>query len=212
MEVTTRSEGELCEKLKLIGLKGSGVQPYLNTLISIETINPARLSPCQRYVLLPELRKIEQLRWEIEKEYGWDILRLNGYLKVSYPPARTSHGVYIDFGDTVIDILPPVVEEYFTPFGELQMKINDGMHRVYLAYQMGIPINVAYVRGVTDFHPYYAHSLPRGFDDVEIREDLPEGYCKKFHVAKEHKRLFRDFNTQFSNIGESRPYSSKETT
>jgi len=191
-EIEVRSAGELCEKLRNVTLRGSTIPPYLNSFIRIETFNPRNLSPCQRYALLPELKKIEELRWEILREYGQDILQLNGYLKCHYP-------------DKTIDILPPVCEEYVTPWGELKAIINDGLHRVFLAYQMGIPVNVAYIRGVHPGYPYYAHMNPKGFDDIELIEEIPENYVKKFHVAKNHKELFRNFSSKFENVGDSRP-------
>jgi hypothetical protein len=208
-DISAKSAGELCEKLRQIKLRGGNTQPYLNSFISIETFDPAVLAPTQRYCLIKELKKIEQIRWDIMNEFGWDILQLSGYLQVVYLGARTSHGVPIDM-DKVIDILPPIVEEYIDYRGNIKLIINDGQHRCRLAYQMGLPINVAYVRGSNKSYPYYAYPLPRGWDDVELRETIPEGYVKKFHVAKDHKALYRNFNSEFENIGDSRPYDSTE--
>jgi hypothetical protein len=218
-EVNAKSKGELIEKLRHVTLRGSGVQPYLNSYISIETLDPRVLDPTQRYCLIGEIKKIEQLRWAIEYDYGFDILRLNGYLEVTYPERSITPDQLKDLGDlcpeepvTVpehqIDILPPVIEEYIDPFGKLHLIVCDGQHRCRLAYQMGVPINVVYVRGVHSGYPYYAHVLPRGWDDVELITNLTEGYVKKFHVQKNHKALYRDFNSVFSNIGDSRPYEA----
>jgi hypothetical protein len=214
-DVSTRSAGELCEKLSQITLRGGKTQPYLNSFISIETFDPAILAPTQRYCLISELKKIEQLRWEIMREYGWDILQLNGYLKVTYPEREEQlkgiHGTPdtpVKIESKIIDILPPVIEEFIDYRGNIKLIINDGQHRCRLAYQMGLPINVAYVRGSNKSYPYYAYPLPNGWADVELREDIPEGYVKKFHVAKDHKSLYRDFNSQFENIGDSRPYGT----
>jgi hypothetical protein len=217
-EVTTRSEGELCEKLRLIKLKGGTIQPYLNAHISIETLDPAILAPTQRYCLISELKKIEQLRWEIMSEYGWDILQLNGYLKVNYidtqsTPIESDGKQYtsqVKYYDRTIDILPPIIEEYIDYRGHVKLIIADGQHRCRLAYQMGLPINVAYVRGSNKSYLYYAYPLPNGWGDVELREEIEEGYVKKFHTVKDHKKRFRDYNTEFCNIGESRPYAPKQ--
>jgi hypothetical protein len=219
-EVSTKSSGELCEKLRKVTLRDRKTQPYANSFISIETIDPRKISPCQRYVLLPELRKIELLRWNIMDEYGWDILQLNGYLKVTYTEHPLSDKVMRELGDLapennvykekVIDVIPPVCEEFINDFGELKVIVNDGMHRIFLAYQMGVPINVVYVRGVNKHYPYYSYSLPRGFEEIEILDSISENYVKKFHVAKNHKALYRNFNSIFNNIGDSRPYTSEE--
>jgi hypothetical protein len=70
---------------------------------------------------------------------------------------------------------------------------------------MGLPINVVYVRGVSHHNPYYSYPNPNGWSDVELIEVLKEGYIKKFHVAQDHKKLYRDFNSVFENVGDSRP-------
>lgn len=216
-DIICGSAGELCEKLRQIKLKDGTTQPYLNSYISIEMLDPAVLAPTQRYCLISELKKIEQLRWDILHEYNWDILQLNGYLKVKYRLEKKADlsscgpgNRKVDEGweTKQIDILPPVIEEYIDSRGKVQLLINDGQHRCRLAYQMGVPINVVYVRGSNKSYPYYAYALPRGWDDVELITNLEEGYVKKFHVSKEYKRLYRDFNTQFNNIGDSRPYES----
>jgi hypothetical protein len=70
-------------------------------------------------------------------------------------------------------------------------------------------VNVAYVRGVNRSYGYYAHPLPGGWNDVQIIDRLEEGYIKKFHTVKDHRARFRDYNTEFENIGDSRPYEAK---
>lgn len=218
-DINCGSAGELCEKLRQIKLKDGKTQPYLNSYISIEMLDPAILAPTQRYCLISELKKIEQLRWDILNEFNWDILQLNGYLEVIYKLEKkgefiswgaASRKVGEDWETKQIDILPPIIEEHVNSRGGIDLIICDGQHRCRLAYQMGMPLNVIYVRGANKSYPYYAYPLPNGWDDVELRDDIPEGYVKKFHVAKEHKRLYRDFNTQFSNIGDSRPYTTVE--
>lgn len=197
MELETRSRGELISKLEQVTLRGSGVQPYLNARIDLITLMPEELSPCQRYVLMPELKKVETLRWDILQESGHlDILRLDGYLKCHYE-------------DKTIDVVPPVCEEFITADYKLRIKVNDGMHRVYLAYQMGVPVTIAYIRGIHQGYPYYSHIVPGGWPAVEIIDSLSETYVKKFHVAREYKRLFRSFNSQFENIGDSRKRSEE---
>lgn len=193
MEVSLRSEGELISKIEQVKQRNSNIQPYLNTRIDIVTLNPEILSPCQSYILTDELKKVEKLRWDIFKETGHiDILRLKGYIKCQYE-------------DKNIDILPPVCEEYFDSKFGLKIIINDGMHRCYLAYRMGLPINLVYVRGVSSHNPYYSYPNPRGWADVELIDTLKEGYIKKFHVAQDYKKLYRDFNSVFENVGDSRP-------
>jgi hypothetical protein len=193
LEINIRSEGELVSRIKQVRQRNSNIQPYLNTRVDVVTLDPAILSPCQNYILTDELKKVERLRWDILEETGHvDILRLKGYVKCQYE-------------DKNIDILPPVCEEYFDYKYGLKIIINDGMHRCYLAYRMGLPLNVVYVRGVSYRNPYYSYPNPVGWADVEVIDVLREGFIKKFHVAKEYKKLYRDFNSAFENVGDSRP-------
>jgi len=213
MEVETRSRGELIAKLQQVTLRGSSTQPYLNARIDVVTIDPSILAPTQRYVLTDELKKIEQVRWDLLKDHNQDILQLNGYIKCYYlnpdaeQPIVESMDLKRERAEQVIDVLPPVIEEHFNHKGGIDLLICDGQHRAYLAYTMGTLISVAYVRGVNTLYPYYAYALPNGWDDVEVRDDIPQNYIKKFHVAKDHKKLYRNFNSQFENIGDSRERS-----
>jgi hypothetical protein len=206
MEVETRSRGELIAKLQQVTLRGSSTQPYLNARIDVVTIDPSILAPTQRYVLTDELKKIEQVRWDLLKAHNQDIFRLEGYIKCFYLDESVKHDGPEKYGAT-IDVLPPVIEEHFNHKGGIDLLICDGQHRAYLAYTMGTLINVAYIRGVNTSFPYYAYALPNGWDDVEVRDDIPQNYIKKFHVAKDHKKLYRNFNSQFENIGDSRKRS-----
>ena len=217
MGLETRSRGELIAKLEQVTLRGSGTQPYLNARIDLVTLDPAILAPTQRYVLTKELKKIEQVRWGLLKDHNIDILNLDGYVKCHYEDKTDVYELgqlepvdtLVD-GETVIDVLPPIVEEYFDPKGNLHLIIADGQHRCFLARQMGTLITVAYVRGVHFGYLYYAYPLPRGWGDVEIRDEIEEGYIKKFHSLKDHKSRFRNYNSQFENIGDSRAYAPKQ--
>ena len=221
MELETRSRGELISKLEQVTLRGKNVQPYLNARIDMVTLDPAILAPTQRYVLTQELKKIEDVRWKIQRDHNIDILNMDGYVKCHYPEKIKKTDPVYDLGKLeavdwnkekvpahTIDIIPPVIEEYVDPKGKLHLVIADGQHRSFLARQMGTLLTVAYVRGVHFGYLYYAYPLPRGWEDVEIRDDIPQNYIKKFHSLKDHKSRFRDYNSQFENIGESRKRDS----
>ena len=70
MKLKVRSRGELISKLKQIKLKNNGKQPYLNARIDLVTLDPTILAPTQRYVLTQELKKIEQVRWNILENHN----------------------------------------------------------------------------------------------------------------------------------------------
>ena len=103
-------------------LKRPDLEVYAEAHISLERIAVESLTPAQRYVLAPELLKVRELGWELER-FGYDLFQLDGYLRVRL------QGV-----DQPITVLPPVVEESIERNGRVVNIINDGMHRLYLAY------------------------------------------------------------------------------
>jgi hypothetical protein len=109
--------------------------------------------------------------------------------------------MWLQGSDEPIDVLPPVVERSVEADGSIVKILNDGMHRVYLARMERSPIQVVYVREVPNEYPYYAYPLVNGWNDVEIVNELPEHYIKKWHRIPNYKTLYRDFNTAFQNVG-----------
>jgi hypothetical protein len=202
------SQEDLVDRLRRVKLRGQEIYPYFDAFISVEKLDPAKLSPCQRYVLLPELRKIEQVRWRL-LGMNVDIFDLGGYVEVASPNDEVTLKRKEMTYDRV-DVLPIIVEEDITPFGEVRQIINDGMHRAYLAYQMGVFINVAYIRGADQRYPYYSYALPEGWQGVHLIDQLTPGYPKKFHTRANHKELFRDFTSQFNNLSVSREATDKK--
>ncbi len=169
--MTSRPEREMILKLRNVTLRGfPQVRPYRNAAISIEALHPNILSPAQRYCLIPELKKIQDLRWRFLNDYGEDILRLNGYLKVIYHE-QDAAGQSPAPGP-IIDILPPVIEEYIDPRGEIRHIICDGQHRSFLARQMNLTLNVVFIRNVPKDFYYDAYPLPGGWDDVELMSHI----------------------------------------
>ena len=157
---------------------------YQHAHISIKSVKPKSLIPCQRYVLKRELDKVNTLWAHCIAYHGINIFGLNG-------------GLRFYRGMSIFHTLPPIVEDGI---------LNDGMHRVFTARQKGYRrINVLWVEGVPSEYPYYAKPLPGGWKDVEEHETLPEGFKKKEYVDPEnYKALFRDFNEIFPGIQEKR--------
>ncbi len=165
-------------------------QPYRDATLTLETVAPDDLAPAQRYVLLPGAAKILRLRSAL-LEHGIDMFVLDGgaYVKASDAPVER------------IPVIPPVVEESHEPDGRTVLVINDGIHRVYAARSLGLPIRVVVARGVPPEFPYYAYALERGWEDVAGLEALPEGFQKKsYRFPGNHRSLFRDFNEQFPGV------------
>lgn len=182
---------ELLERLRnLTMLTDKETKPYENAFISLENISTEDLFPAQRYVLKSELYKVRDLKWALE-EKGFDLFNLNGFVRL------TLEGV-----DEPVDLLPPVVEERIERNGRIVNIINDGMHRVYSAYLEWVIPQVIFVRGLPKNLPYYAYAIPeKDWTQIELRDDIPKTFVKKWHRIKENKKLYRDFNSTFKNVG-----------
>ncbi len=181
---------ELLERLRRVSmLTRPDVFIYRDALVSLEKIRTDFLSPPQSYILAAELQKVRQLRWAL-KEFGVDLFCLDGYVSV-----------YLEGCGDPVDVLPPVVEESVEADGSVHFIICDGMHRISLARMEWAVPQVIFVRGIPKDKPYYAYPVPGGWGAVVTREDLPEGFIKKWHRIREYKTLYRDFNSAFSNVG-----------
>ncbi|MBI4775424.1 MAG: hypothetical protein HY788_14845 [Deltaproteobacteria bacterium] len=197
-EIHHFDETELIQRLRDVCMhEDRDTYVYRNTFISLEKIQTRHLSPPQYYILRSELDKVRSLKWALQ-ERGFDLFRLDGFLRL------TIEG----FGEP-IDLLPPIVEESIEADGSLHLIVNDGMHRIYLAYlEWQIP-QVVFVRGVPKELPYYAFPIPLGWEKLEVREDIPSGYVKKWHRIEQNKMLYRDFNSAFTNVGGPRGHFEK---
>jgi len=191
--VEHRSEEELVRRLRQVTmLRRRDVKVYEHADIRLETLGVDRLHPAQRYILVRELMKVRQLKWELAR-LQYDLFRLDGYLKV-----------WIEGEVEPIDVLPPVVEQWVEANGKTVNLINDGMHRLYLAYLEWIDPQVVLVRNVPREYPYYAFANPTQWQGIDWMESLPEGYVKKWHRIADYKTLYRDFNSAFDNVGAPR--------
>jgi hypothetical protein len=193
-KVVRHSAKELIRNLHGIEmLKAPNVHPYENAVITLETLLSSEISPAQRYVLNRELEKIRGLYCAL-LERGVDLFNMDGYVTIR-----------VEGSDDLIDVLPPVVEESHEPDGRVVKILNDGMHRVAVAIEMGVPIRVVFVKGVPEKYPYYAFPLANGWPDVEVRDDLPEGYVKKHHRIPDYHTLYRNFSSgRFNLVGSPR--------
>ncbi|SFM68582.1 hypothetical protein [Thermodesulforhabdus norvegica] len=184
---------ELITRLRKVTLlKRPEVRIYESCTISLEKISTSSIYPTQRYVLLQELTKVRELQWALQ-EHGYDMFQLNGYLNI-----------WIDDSTDPITLLPPVVEESIERDGRVVVLINDGMHRLYLAHRQWIIPQVVFIRGVPKEYPYYAYPNPFQWDGIDLIDELPEGYIKKWHRIRDYHSLYRNFNSAFSNVGAPR--------
>jgi len=196
--IERHSPEELLQCLRRVPLlKQPEALVYQQALITLECIHTNSLSPAQNYIWLQELRKTQELRWSLADQ-GVDLFRLDGYLTYTVRLAGGHEETY--------DLYPPVVEESVEADGTVALIINDGMHRLYLARLEWVVPQVVYVRGVPKAYPYYAYPRPEGWVGLELLLENPDKatYLKKCHRQRDYKRLFRDFQTVFKNVGRGR--------
>jgi len=190
----------LLSGLRRIRLMGyDGAQPYAEASLElVPGLDTSVLTPAQNYVLMSGVEKVLELRAALLAR-DVDIFALDGGLYVS-----TS-----DHPHEPIPVIPPVVEESREPDGRTVLLINDGMHRIYAARSLGLPISVVVVRGVPAKYPYYAYALDGGWSCVTRLAELPDGYQKKAYRRPDNYRaLFRDFNAVFPGVQKQRKQSN----
>lgn len=184
---------DLVGRLRRVSLlKRPDVRVYERAAVSLEQIAVGCLYPAQRYVLVQELHKVRHLKWELDR-FGYDLFRLDGYVKLWF--VGEAHP---------IDLLPPIVEESVERDGRVVNLINDGMHRLYLAFLEWVTPQVVFIRGVPREFPYYAFPNPSQWQGIDFMDSLPEGYIKKWHRIADYKTLYRNFNSAFDHVGAPR--------
>ncbi|QTA84734.1 hypothetical protein [Desulfonema magnum] len=191
VKVKHLSEDELISRLRNVTmLQDESTRPYENAFISLENICIEDLFPPQRYVLKQELLKVRELKWRLE-EHGIDLFQLNGFVRITLAGESEP-----------IDLLPPVIEERIEKNGRVAHIINDGMHRIYTAYLEWVIPQVIFVRGLPKHLPYYAFPIPeKDWTKIELRDDIPAHFIKKWHRTERNKELYRNFNSAFMNVG-----------
>jgi hypothetical protein len=192
------SAAELSACLRRVPLmEQTDVLIYEQALVSLEQIHTDCLHPPQNYLWLKELRKIQDLRWSLA-ERGVDLFRLDGYITYTVRREDNSEATY--------DLYPPIVEESIEADGTVALLINDGMHRLYLARLEWVVPQVTYIRGVPKAHPYYAYPRRERWEGLDLLPDNPDSqiYLKKCHRVRHNKRLYRDFQAVFANVGRPR--------
>jgi hypothetical protein len=199
LEVESIGGEKLLEALRGTRLRGfDGAQVYADASLELVETRPDDLAPAQRYVLKGGVAKIIELRQAL-LAHGVDVFALDGGVWV-----RTS-----DSPEERIPVLPPIVEESHEPDGSVVWIINDGIHRVFAARTLGLPIHTVRVSGVSTDHPYYALALPGGWSEVTELDGLPDGFQKKtYRDPDNYKALFREFNDVFPGVQKERKKSN----
>jgi len=199
----------LLTQLTQTRLMGPG-QPliYQNATLTLqEAVSPNRLIPAQRYVLASDFQMIERLYSTFLQQHALDIFALAGGLWF-WPesPANPRESTAEKIAEA-IPLTPPIIEESTTPTGDKIWLISDGMHRIYTARKLGIPINIILVQNVPPQYPYYAYPLANGWNEVIELTEIPKGFHKKTYRETNYKDLFRNYNEIFPGIQKRRTSS-----
>jgi hypothetical protein len=190
--VKTHVADDLFERLRRVRmLKDRDTRPYAEAKLTLGRMGYDLIRPAQRYVLSDNLLKMQQLGWELAR-HGVDPLALSGYATI-----------WTEGSEEPVDLLPPIVEAIKEADGRVVNIINDGMHRLFAGRLEWREPVVVLVEGPS--RPYYAYPIPGDspWDQVVIVEGgvVPAGLIKKWHRIPDNKRLYRDFNSAFNNVG-----------
>ncbi|MBF0097119.1 MAG: hypothetical protein HQM04_10865 [Magnetococcales bacterium] len=195
-------EEPLLQRLRQTRLRGFG-QPLVYEQARLQLrreVDPRTLYPAQNYVLQEDHRRLHTL-YALFLQQGVNIFALDGALLFWLRHADGEE-------EGPIPLTPPVVELSQEPDGRTLPLINDGMHRVYTAMRLGLPMHIVQVEGVPPQWPYYAYPLANGWADVQELAQLPADYVKKaYRDPDNYKDLFRDFNGVFPGIQKQRKRS-----
>lgn len=198
MDVTAIPRQALLASLRQVRLRGfGGALPYAHARIDlVEALDPHLAAPAQNYVLRSGVQKAMALRSRLAS-WGVDPFALDGglTLRTSADPA------------TARALLPPILEESCEADGSTVLLVADGLHRVFAARSLGLPLSVVVIRDAS--HPYYAFPLDGGWSGVQLLDELPGDYQKKaYRQPDNYKALFRDFNAVFPGVQEQRARSN----
>jgi hypothetical protein len=188
-------EGELIGRLRRVSMLEDGsALPYKDARIELREMPHGELHPAQRYILSGNVKRLEDLRWSL-CEMGFELFKPCGFLRIWFKGREAP-----------IDLLPPIVEESRHDGGGRPINIVcDGMHRVYLSYVQWVTPQVVFIRGIPHEYPYYAYPLrDSDWGAIEMWDSIPEGAVKKWHRIRDDKKLYRNFNSAFENVGAPR--------
>lgn len=199
---------ELIRRLRNITmLENDKAYPYKDAVITSEYLNPRELTPPQNYLLSSALTNIFDLEDAFKNYDKQNIINGNYYFDIF-----DLSGGFLEYGSYEYvkpsmqrTLLPPIIEESIEEDGSVKLIICDGMHRVYSSMIRRLDkINCIYIRGIDKKYPYYAYPVINGWDGVKIIDKLEAGLIKKFHRIKNNKKLYRNFDSVFTNCSAPR--------
>lgn len=158
-----------------------GVNIYKDSLISLKIFDPESVSPTSKYVLMGSIRRLQVVRERL-LDQGVDIFHLRELIQFD--------------GHT---IAPPIVEYSEEDSANL---IVDGIHRFFLAREVGQMVTAVYVQQVPRELPVIG--LPVAWSEVARCEELPKyGYERRRlrPTIPDDPAILRKFYRDYSSLG-----------
>lgn len=178
--------------LKHARLENTGEQKvyfYKHTEIRLASMHPEELNPVALYLLRKNFQVQRALREHLLNEYGIDTLSLSEVLHL-----RTESGLigmippYVEISEEVVsflpregDRLPPEKQTLCAPL------LIDGLHRAYLARELGVSVGCLVVRNTPKEYPYAAY--PCSWNQVILGDEVPK--VKKFYRRQDPYTFMR---------------------
>lgn len=173
-------------------LNDASVKPYEHARIKLrQDVSTDDMDPAQRYALEPNLAQVEALVDALAAA-GHDLFALGCGLTI-----RTDAEPEVPRS-----VIPPILERgTFRDDGRPALILADGIHRAFVARSRGRRMTAIVVEGVASHVPYYAWPEPKGWDAVQVKSFLEEGFQKKdYRVKVGYQKLFRNFNAAFPGV------------
>lgn len=177
---------ETKDLLRQVPLKGNkSAFPYRDARIILQRVAVIYLAPCQHHVYRSVLVRAACLKKHHHTAKIFEDDKVGAVEMETEDGNRFIH-------------MPPIVEQVENDKGLLI--VADGTHRLYSSICIGISSEYCWViENVDPSYPYYAKPIRGGWAGVNIYDQLPDKFIKRDYV-KNHKKLYRDYNSIFTNI------------
>jgi hypothetical protein len=155
---------------------GEVIYPYADAEISLQEVAYSEVRPSTLYVLRNNLAIQTAITASIRKD--------------DYHPLELEYGLVLgDKDGGLTGLIPPIVEET----DEEGMYVLDGSHRTNIGRWAGrTTFNAIHITGIREDCPAYA--FPNDWDEVVVRETLPEDIAKRKHYrGTDYYNLYRNF-------------------
>lgn len=165
---------------------------YKEAELRLAYFTPEELSPVALYLLEEHLKVQRELRHILLEEYGIDTLHLREILHL-----HTEKGLeamippYVEISEEVVKLVAKDGDR--EPGDSTRIKVTipilpDGLHRAYLAQEVGETLTCVVASGMDTISYPYA-SYPVSWSDVKVYQEVPP--VKKFYRRQEKYSFMR---------------------